>query len=125
MFCSKCGTQNTNAGKFCNNCGNGISHSDQKQTSHPQPAQAQQPIQNNNVGKSMANIERFEYKVVTIDMRKGQKRGFADIEIQLNEFGMQGWELLSSTPLTGFLTGFALQSGTTDTVKLIFKRKIH
>lgn len=71
-------------------------------------------------------MEKFEYKTVIPDMKKGfLKKSFdaADLQAQLTELGAEGWDLAATIPISGN-AGVASYGAATAQVVFIFKRKL-
>lgn len=67
-------------------------------------------------------MENWEYKVVSFDTGYWTKTGLPDdLNIQIDRFGAQGWELVNVVPLC---KPSVFSYGRTSSIVVFFKRKI-
>ena len=70
------------------------------------------------------NMEKFEYKIITLDAKTGlfrNKAGSTDQEV-LNELGADGWKLVAVTPVGG--TSIKSYGGATTGFVYHLKRRL-
>ena len=69
-------------------------------------------------------MTNWEYLTQTIDTMKMKKGWQKSLDDSIATLGQQGWELVSSTPMTGALSGLGTSGGMTSAILLIFKRQM-
>lgn len=71
-------------------------------------------------------MEKFEYKTITPDMKRGFLKKSFDVDSlqdELNALGREGWDLCATIPISGN-AGVASYGSSTAQVVFVFKRKI-
>lgn len=68
-------------------------------------------------------MKRYEYKMITINAgHLNQKKIQEKLDVNFNEWGKQGWDLIKMEPITS--GGLFWQGANTDGFFIVFKREI-